>query len=459
MEIYIDIDNQEILASLENVKHSTELAKAWAVKVKGLGIVLNFTENDGFISNLRFSNTNITTNKTVLTERISEILNKVRQNENDGYEDTSESFSKEIETSENPYNPDEVKVRRDHYSIRELYTKIKEKGIDLNPDFQRHLVWDDTRKSRLIESILLGIPLPVFYFAEDKEEAFQVVDGLQRLSTIRDFMDNQFSLKNLEHLGQSCNGKYYKVSDKVNYDKVLEKRFERRIEKAQLNVNVIEASSPEKVKYDIFRRINEGGKPLNQQEIRNSLAKKQTRKVLKELVENPSFILATGNVSDTRMGAQEMVLRYIGFYLEKKQKIAYTGDMNDFLDKTNELVNKMTNEELESLKEIFLKSIQNCYHLFGQYCFRKYLPRQLTSGSKQLLNKSLFVTWTITMSDYNTEELKRISEFEFFSTILSNKLEEDKEYFRVVTTGTNDAKNLRYAFKTANELALKYFNS
>lgn len=459
MEIYIDIDNQEILASLENIKHPTELGKAWAANAKGFGTVLNFTETDGFVSNLRFSNKNITTNKTVLIERISEVLNKVRQNESDGYEDTSEDISKIVETTENPYNPDDVKVRRDHYSVRELYTKIKEKGIDLNPDFQRHLVWDDTRKSRLIESILLGIPLPVFYFAEDKEEAFQVVDGLQRLSTIRDFMDNQFSLKNLEHLGKSCNGKYYKISDKVKDDKVLEKRFERRIEKAQLNVNVIEASSPEKVKYDIFRRINEGGKPLNQQEIRNSLAKKQTRKTLKDLVEDPSFILATGSVSDTRMGAQEMVLRYMGFYLEKKQKISYTGDMNDFLDKTNELVNKMTSEELESSKAVFLKSIQNCYHLFGQYCFRKYLPKQLTSGGKQLLNKSLFVTWTITMSEYNTEDLKQLVKFEEFSTILANKLEEDKEYFRVVTTGTNDAKNLRYAFKTANELASKYFNS
>jgi uncharacterized protein with ParB-like and HNH nuclease domain len=79
--------------------------------------------------------------------------------------------------------------------------------IDLTPDFQRNLVWDDLRKSRLIESILLRIPLPIFYFAQDEDGRISVVDGLQRLSTIRDFMNNNFRLNNLEYLQEKCWGK------------------------------------------------------------------------------------------------------------------------------------------------------------------------------------------------------------------------------------------------------------
>lgn len=452
MNLYIDIDNEEYLAFLEN----KDGAKNWAIKIPHIGIILTFTEKDGFITELKPTpKINITTNKAALLERIQAIVMNTLQNENDGFEEPNQNVENQV--IESPYNADDIKVRRDYYSVREIYTKIKEHDIDLNPNFQRHLVWDATQKSRLIESILLGIPLPVFYFAEDKEGTFHVIDGIQRLNTITDFMDNKFALKNLEHLGE-CKGKYFKPIDKVTPDKVLEGRFLRRLGNAQLNVNVIEAASPEKVKYDIFRRINEGGKPLNQQEIRNSLAKEKTRKILQTLVKSEDFILATGTISDTRMGAQEMVLRYIGFYLETKGKLTYTGDMNDFLDITNELMNKMTTNELDIIKKIFLQAIHNCYHLFGQYCFRKYLPEQFNSSNKRLLNKSLFITWMITMSKFSTIDLKKRIDFESFALILAEKLKSDLLYFSYVTSGTNDVKNLKYAFKVADELISKKMN-
>ncbi|MDP1817539.1 MAG: DUF262 domain-containing protein, partial [Leadbetterella sp.] len=330
---------------------------------------------------------------------------------------------------------------------------IKKKDIDLNPDFQRHLVWNMKQKSRLIESTLLGIPLPVFYFSQDKDGVFHVVDGLQRLTTIRDFMSNKFYLRNLEHL-KMCDGRYFLPDENVSDNKALERRFQRRIEQTQLIVNIIESSSPPKVKYDIFKRINEGGKPLNQQEIRNSLAKPHTRKLMRDLAYSEEFIRATGGdiakkepgVSDQRMGAQELVLRFAGFYLWKRNASSYQGDMNSFLDDTLDKLNAMSDRDTDVIREHFLRAMKNCYHLFGQYCFRKCLSQHLMpNASRQLINKSLFTTWSVSTSSISSNALEKIK-FQDFSIVLANELEKNEDYFSSVSYKTNDRLYLERAF-------------
>ena len=142
----------------------------------------------------------------IIENKLDNLLYEIIEVEKSG----ADSFGDENITELNPYNPDEIKVRTDKLNITLLSTMIDDNDIDLNPDFQRNLVWTSFQKSRLIESILLRIPLPMFYFAEDNEGKLSVVDGLQRISTIKEFMDNKFPLKNLQYLGESCNGKYYK---------------------------------------------------------------------------------------------------------------------------------------------------------------------------------------------------------------------------------------------------------
>lgn len=467
MEIYIDIQSEEYLMTFDSKKHLSG-GLLWRGKIKeDKEVFVTFIEIDGIVTNLRFSENTITTHKDVIYERVSDALTEYRQTLNEGFEVSEENSVNEMNTIRDPYNPDDIKVRKDVYSIVDIFSKINKKEIDLNPDFQRHFVWLKKQKSRLIESILLGIPLPVFYFAEEKNGTYIVVDGLQRLSTIRDFLSNEFDLTNLEHLGKYCDKKYFGISEGVNdkvaksksEDKSIERRFQRRIENAQLNVNIIEKSSPLKVKYDIFNRINDGGKPLNKQEIRNSLAKKNIRELLQSLAKSEEFKLAAKDVSDIRMGAQELILRFIGFYLtlkSKSVKFEYKGNFNDFLDDTNEALKTLNESEIQKIRIAFLKSMTNAYHLFGRYCFRKYLPEQLTEQRKQLLNKAIFVTWGIALCDYDTNEVKEKFAFESFAAVLANELKSNEVYFDNLTNKTSDKIILNSTFESAKDLAQKH---
>lgn len=462
LEVPVIIDNQEYTLLLEELNKHTPNGRHWEGEVEDLDplCTVEFMEVDGVVIDLKYSDI-LSSFSKILYERLSDAIKDLREAESEGVEPTEidELFEKDRARILDPYNPDEIKVRPSQFPVFQIFDMINKQDIDLNPDFQRHLVWDMKRKSRLIESILLGIPLPVFYFSQNREGVFHVVDGLQRLTTIRDFMSNKFYLRHLEHLDM-CDGKYFGIGDKIPQNKALERRFQRRIEQTQLSVNIIESSSPPKVKYDIFKRINEGGKPLNQQEIRNSLAKPHTRKLMKDLAYSNEFILATGGyidknipgVSDQRMGAQEMVLRYAGFHLVKRGIATYLGDMNGFLDDTIDKLNALSEKEIDNIRVSFLRGIANCYHLFGQYCFRKCLSHHLQpNASKQLINKSLFTTWSIEMGKIQEERVKKI-EFESFSKILAEELDKKDTYYTVVTLRTNDRSYLEEAFRITERI-------
>ena len=144
-------------------------------------------------------------NKEELDYILSNAFTKIIELEQSGIENYDDISEKE----ENPYNPEKIKLRTDKISIVQISAMIDSGDIDLTPAFQRNLVWDSFQKSRLIESILLRIPLPMFYFAEDLEGKLTVIDGLQRISTIKEFMNNQFPLKQLQYL-KNCEGLYFK---------------------------------------------------------------------------------------------------------------------------------------------------------------------------------------------------------------------------------------------------------
>ena len=207
----------------------------------------------------------------------------------DGVEVENEDESLPIE---HPFNPEKISIATKSTTIDLLVSRIKENEIDLEPDFQREQMWDALRKSRLIESLLLRIPIPAFYVAADDEDRWKVVDGIQRMSSINGYIQNEFLLRKLEYLSD-FEGKRYED---------LPRAMQRRIRETELVVNVISPSTPVGVMFNIFRRINTGGVPLNSQEIRNALTPPHVRNYLKELAQSDEFLRATeGSIRPKRV--------------------------------------------------------------------------------------------------------------------------------------------------------------
>jgi len=425
---------------------------------------ITFFEEQGIVTNLQFDS-NITTPKEIIVERLMEMLKEYNDSRQMGFEvdsgHTNTVISPIPTVPENvikPYDPELIRVRPLVLSAFQVHRDINKGKIDLNPDFQRNFVWDDTRKSRLIESMLLKIPLPAFYFAEDNLGNFQVVDGLQRLTVINQFLNNEFKLKNLEYL-EDLDGKYYSVdvAKGIKKNQTLYEPYESRVETTQLNINVIEASSPLKVKYDIFFRINTGGRPLNNQEIRNCFASTKMRSLLKRMALSEKFHLATGfSISDTRMDAQELALRYLSFYFLREK---YSGEMNSFLDECLEIIGEYPDSQLKDAEKRYYLALESAYHLLGDYSFRKCLPHHLVPGTRrQFINKAMFVVLTVLLAKSDAGKIKNKPEQDF-ALRLAQSLQDDDKLYDSLTTGTSDRSKLEYVFEILNEVLIKYIDN
>lgn len=415
----------------------------------------------GYIQNNRFiiteKNNDLNEDEIILSSKLDKLILELIESEQSGTENTENELPEE----HSPFNPEEIKVHAKSFSLRLISDMIDDQDIDLSPDFQRNFVWNTAQKSRLIESILLRIPLPMFYFSEDDEGRITIVDGLQRLTTIKEFMDNKFPLKNLEYLEESCGGKYYKSDDlKLG----LDAKYFRWFNQTQFSVNVIDPSSPPKVKYDIFRRINTGGKPLNNQEIRNCLATNGLRDVLKEMVNLPEFKSATDNsIKPTRMDDQEIALRFILFYrfIETSGNInEYNGYMDSSLDDLTEELSKQSFNELERYISLFSNSMCNAEYLFGRkYAFRKVRPYDLApTANKQLINKALFISCSVFLSRYDHNQIRSLNSEKVLLEPLAENIFDDREFFNFLSNGTNGKTNLLYVFDKVKQIINEKLN-
>ena len=213
-----------------------------------------------------------------------------------------------------------IKIDKDQYSVYEMKRKYDRGKICMDPSFQRHFVWNGRQMSELIESVIIGIPLPLIYLAESQEGNLVVVDGRQRLTTFVRFLNNEFKLSGLRIL-KEINGYGFRELEE-------EKRFSKyatSIEDFQLVVQVIKYPTPDKVRFDIFDRVNRGGTPLNKQEMRNALYQGQSTQLLKELAEGEAFLAATGNsISPKHMKDRYIILRAICFNLYQKHALTDT---------------------------------------------------------------------------------------------------------------------------------------
>ncbi len=300
----------------------------------------------------------------------------------------------------NEIYPDaEVNIAQDPVSVFQLKRKFDKKPnplLVLDPDFQREEVWNPKQKSELIESILMGIPLPLIYVKEDNNGVYIIVDGRQRLTTLFDFINNKFKLKGLKILG-NLNDKYF-INNNINQQ--INEKQQNKLEDCPLILHVIKPPTSDRVTFDLFDRVNRGGTRLNNQEMRNALYQGYSTRLLNKLSKSINFKKATENsIPSKRMKDRYLILRFLSFYIWKQkllrdvktgELVEYRSDLENFLGKSmlfiNDDSNKITIEKLEKLFEITMK---NCIEILEKGCFR--LPKG-DSKTRRPINMALFET-------------------------------------------------------------------
>ena len=342
---------------------------------------------------------------------------------------------------EEPFDPSKIRVQTVPVLVDQLMARIRYGEVDLAPDFQRESgIWNDEKKSRLIESLLLRIPIPVFYVAANEEESWAVVDGVQRLSTIRDYVNGEFPLKRLEYRDEFDGRRY---AD-------LPRSMQRRIGETQFVVNVIQPGTPPEVMFNIFRRINTGGMPLNGQEIRHALNPGPVRKYLKDLAESKEFAEATDrSIRPKRMDDRACVLRFLAFHMEPWEQYE-GGSLEGHLERAMKAINAMAPERQRALAEDFRKAMRAARSIFGNDAFRR---RKSPEHSRRPISFALFETWSVQLARCTPEQIERLIERrgevqDRFMTLLNT----DQEFEKAISVSTGMSKRIRKRFAAIQEL-------
>ena len=340
-----------------------------------------------------------------------------------------------------PWDPEKIRIHTKHYSLRQMVDMIYDGDIDLAPDFQRHYVWKERQRSGLIESLLLGIPLPSFYFNEEDSGRLQVVDGVQRLTTIFSYVtDPNVKLGQVTYLHE-LEGQGFRD---------LEKLYRRRLNSTQFVAHVIDPQTPYRVKFDIFRRINTGGTPLSAQEIRHCMSQDQSRKFLKKLVSDQSFVTATGGAlaNHPRMADREVALRFVAFRLFTSEGYAKHGSFDEFLGSVTERLDYLADEDLDQLHADFVRGMKNGSKVFGEHAFRKW---PWDTDRKSPINRALFESWGTVLADYKMKIGRSAAEnlVEHAREMMTH----DSEFINSISGSTGSVRNVRTRLSKVREAA------
>ena len=260
--------------------------------------------------------------------------------------------------------PDDRPVTSDSrdWTVSVLRDKYDRGQLDLQPRFQREYVWalKPELPSRLIESVLLEIPIPPIYFGKLPNGRWEVIDGQQRLTTLVHFVSNKFPLTKLLRMG-SLNGKLFRELSEDQQGKVMD---------AGIRSIVIDTAGNTELRYEIFERLNRGSMQLNEQELRNCVYRGPFNELLAELERDQHWRKVKGGTEpEPRFKEREMILRFFAFANRLPQ---YTGNLKRFL---NEYMAQFAPREDAALKAhatLFRQTMQNIYAVFGSNSARLY---------------------------------------------------------------------------------------
>lgn len=393
---------------------------------------------------------------------IDDSENDSDEDEYSGIDATEES---ESETSKSeikyPFDPRQIKITPETSTIYNLVMRMKSNGIDLYPDFQRKgNLWKIDRQSRLIESLLLRFPLPAFYFdVEERDlkgnEKWLVVDGLQRLSTIKNFIiENTIKVEGVEKIFKLEGLEILKDYEGYTF-KNLEATLRRRILETNVTTFLIQPGTPKEVKYNVFKRINTGGVGLTPMEIRHALnQKKHAGKFLKTLTEDPkSFFkqfLQENKIKATRLEDRELLLRYVAFSLTSYKD--YEPSLSNFLDTAMEKLDLLEKEACKDWENKLQYAMNTYYQLFDSKRFGRILSNRCK------LNSALFEAWTSILGKLNENQQQQLLQKKDDIKKEYNLLLSDKAFQTSFTLRTSNKTAVETRFTKINTLIQSFLN-
>lgn len=343
-----------------------------------------------------------------------------------------------------PFNPNRINISTRQFSLYYLIERLKKGSIRLDAisPWKREL-WDPKKRSRLIESLLIRIPIPPFYFDCTDSDIWQVIDGMQRITTFYDFiLDQSFALQDMEFLPQ-YNSKRFKD---------LPRELQRRIEETAITINLIEPGTPQETKFIIFERLNTKGLSLRAQELRHALNAGLPAEFIEHLADIPEFkVFTTVKFNSKGMADRELVNRFVAFYLFLD---SYPGSMEAFLNRAmHELYHRK--DDLDRIEEDFVKAMRYSYLILGADAFRR--TRSVGAKSKAF-NKALFDAISTNFAKANIRDLNKIVENK---EMFRNKFEQlflENDFNISISSATNSKRNVFYRLKRFEEFINSFIN-
>lgn len=349
-----------------------------------------------------------------------------------------------------PFDPKQIDVITHQRTVDLLMTRLEFGEMDLSPDFQRRTnLWKPDRKSGLIESMLLRIPIPSLYVSEDENGHYQVVDGLQRMCAIAHFvrvgsLNNAIDgtlaplrLTGLQSLKRDLENKAYEE---------LPRPLQRRILETELTLHVIRAGTPVNVKFNIFSRINQGGLPLKAQEIRNAIYPGSWREHIRRMVTGPNFLSATeGKIKGERLEDHELVLRFAALCsMPRGAKRQLDENLDIFL---NRFVEKYAGDSSArtwfEIEKKFERAMENAPRVFRRMAFRKYNKQ---GTGRRPINRGLFEAEAVALAHRTDAEISVLADrSEQVVEKFGQKFSDDKTFANALqyATGKGLASNKR----------------
>jgi hypothetical protein len=341
-----------------------------------------------------------------------------------------------------------VKTQNIEYDLETLVKKIGNEVIQLNPDYQRNHRWSDDVSSRLIESLILNIPIPLVYISQDidvdadDEEGvarYSVIDGQQRLTAIFNFFKNEYPLSGLDVL-RELNGSYYRD---------LPPFLIRRLEERTIKCLRIDSTVDSQVKYDIFERLNSGAVKLEAQELRNATRRGPFKDLLKQLSKNEDFIaiaqLDPEGARVRKMEDEELVLRFFALCFENGYE-KYRGGFRDFLTYKMDEFNTLSPEKLKGLSALFQTTMQKIRSSFGDFPFSKFRFEDGQYSEMSKFNAAVFDAVVVAFASLTPEKESSCS-YEVFKELFR-----DSVFFNAVEGSVNDVSKLNQRIALACEV-------